>query len=59
MIFPAGTGNGIYKSILYGYDQKKMTVDSYISLLKDEPAKLMDVIEIVAKISEKIRFGNM
>ena len=44
MIFPAGTGNGIYKSILYNRGEE-YTLKEYISLLKDETPKLMDVID--------------
>ena len=54
MIFPAGSGNGIYKSIIYNYGQKNMTNKSYISLLKDEPPKLMDVIDIANDNNEHI-----
>lgn len=54
MIFPAGSGNGIYKSISYTYGKKKMGVNSYISLCKDGSSKLMDVIDITNDSNDKI-----
>ena len=54
MIFPAGSGNGIYKSIIYTYGKKNMGVNSYISLCKDGSSKLMDVIDITNDSNDKI-----
>jgi sphingosine kinase len=45
MVFPAGTGNGIYKSILHSYGEE-YTLKEYINLLVNDDHKLMDIMDV-------------
>ena len=45
MMFPSGTGNGIYTSILYNHHEE-YTLKEYIETLRKIQPKSMDIIDI-------------